>query len=239
MNGFSPPTPGPDDPTCVMWFDFEQLTANNLFYDRSRNGLHASPQAGFTAPAFGHGRSARGKGFCNFTGAANAYATLPLRFYDVAPTGLHTYVYACRTALTSYMTLFSCANAGPTAGLWLAIFSNPGVSEFVTTYITPGGVAAYVRQTTPQWTGTNVVGISTVDTVPKTTRNGSALTTTWTAGAYGAPVYDATVPWIGRTAVFGGPYYFVGPMYFLALFRDWTPNDREAEALSQYLRDWI
>ena len=86
MTSLFPPTPGPQDSSCVFWHDFEELTTGNLWRDKSRNGLHATPQAGFTAPNYGLARSAKGKGYANLTGAANAYATLPLRFYDVAPT---------------------------------------------------------------------------------------------------------------------------------------------------------
>jgi len=212
------------------------LTANNLWADRSRNGLHASPQAGFAAPNFGLSRSARGKGYATFSGAANAYATLPLRFYDVAPTTNLTLVLAARHITPAINARLFNARTGVQG--FHSYYSSTERGTILA--YDGGGAASQVLDTTdvPFTSQTKV----SIYTLAKTLsagyvwQDGVGRTATW-AGNTNAIAYNtALVPIIGSA---GAAAYFVGWMYFLALFSSWIPNDREAKALSQYLRDWV
>lgn len=239
MTSFFPPIPGPQDPECVFWHDFESLTPGNLWRDQSRNGLHATPQAGFVAPNYGLARTSKGKGYANFTGGANVYATLPLRFYDVAPTDALTFVLAFRHVTTGgFQRFFSCLDAGNTRGITYRYLTNERL--YCTTY-DAGGVGTTVTDTAdvPLTSQTVVSIISLRKSVPfgAAWYNGRQATEN-VAGSINLNAYDATVvPTIGASLTGGSR--IVGDGYFLALFRDWIPNNREAQALTSYLRDGV
>lgn len=235
--GFQPPTPGPQSQECVFWHDFEELTTGNLWRDKSRNALHATPQAGFAAPNYGLARTARGKGYANFTGAANCYATLPLRYNDVAPTGPATFVGVFSHLTDKNHRVFSSWNEAPGnfRGLHTAL-AQAGRGSYV--YQFQGGAALPVNTTAAAaWALSDLcVVVHSINTVGSCWSTGRPLATSWVGGAFGVGAVDPTIAAaIGRLIV--TPDYLVGRCYFLALFRDWIPTDREAKALSSYLRD--
>ena len=229
--------PGPQQ--SVFWYDFEGLTDGNLFQDLGPYGLHATPQAGFVAPNFGLARNAHGKGYANFTGAANVYATLPLRFYTVAP--------------TLNMTLVLCAQHGAQALNGRAFNARTGTSGFHAYFITTerinvllydAGAAAtqFFDNADVPFTNRLHTSIYSCDKVAAAAaigarvwhdRNGSAA---FSAGNANPINYDvALIPSIGSA---GAASYFIGRMYWLILF-NFVFTDSEAKAMSAWLMDQV
>jgi hypothetical protein len=234
-SGFQPPCPGPSDSSCVMWFDFEELTPTNLWKDQSRNALHATPQAGFAAPAYGLGRSAKGKGYANFTGAANQYATLPFRFYDVAPTQRVTLVFSAAYGVqVANGRIFNARDA--TRGLMYYFFATNQLNIYC---VDSGGVASqHTDALGLQYDNRTRVGVWAINRTALTSygwQDGKQYSMAAVGNTNPIAYNVALVPALGGYGA--GLALFVGRMYFLALFNDWFPNDREAGALSQYLRD--
>lgn len=237
-SGFAPPVPGPDSSECVFYHDFEALTANNLWRDKSRNGLHATP-INYVAPSYGLARSAKGKGYAALNGT-NQSAVLSTRFYDVAPTTQATFVLAAyHRAPAISDNIFNCRDVVALRGLQFRMATTERL-QLVGQDL--GGVFVQLQESTDApYTGrlrVSIVSASFPLNTIQVWNDGGGKAAAVVVGAIAALGYNtAHVPTIG--AYTGGSLYFDGNLYFLALFRDWIPNDREAKALSQYLRDWV
>jgi hypothetical protein len=227
--------PGPQD--SVFWHDFESLTDNNLWKDQGPHSLHATPQAGFSSPAYGLSRTPKGKGYATFTGAANCYATLPTRFNDVAPTSFCTFVAVVSNLSDKNHRVFSSWNeaAGNYRGFHY-ILAQTGAS-FV--YQFKGDATLPVNITSAAvWSIANTsVVVHSLNATGAAWTNRNGVPTSWAAGAFGTAVHDAAVsPCIGKLVV--TPDYLVGRLYLFALF-PFVFTDAEAKAMSDWLRDRI
>lgn len=227
--------PGPQEST--FWYDFESLTDNNLWKDQGPHSLHATPQAGFSSPAYGLSRTIRGKGYANFTGAANVYATLPLRYYTVAPTQPYTFV--CVYEPTSKVTVVA-----------FSALSVLGGSFYGIQLYCDSAHAAGNRLVHHPMTGTAVLQAIYTDTVASVTQtwvvtNAQAQSAwesrvgkvTARAGAYAPLVHDAAASvCIGSNSA--GGELLRSRLYFLALF-PFVFTDAEAKAMSDWLRNQV
>jgi hypothetical protein len=237
-----PRFPGPDSSLCVFWHDFERTDDTGLlWYDRGPNKLHATPQAGFAAPNYGLGRTARGKGYASFTGAANVYATLPLRFYDVAPTVSYTWVVVLRPTSTANQYICSCDNLGGGGINRGIILYRGGAPQSMNAYSCQGtAVLPVVQQTLGGMSPLSDVrvGIVSVAAAPASWGHGVQFASSWTAGSVGPVVYDTTRLFAIGASV-GGGNYTVGQMFALILYRDYIPSHAEAVSMSRFWRDQV
>ena len=229
--------PGPQQ--SVFWHDFEGLTDGNLFKDLGPYGLHATPQAGFVAPNYGLARNTHGKGYANFTGAANVYATLPLRFYNYAPTAQYTYVLVAQHDATGAGGfVFYCRNGGATRGMFLyhnAAQRLNSISYDATGGNTQLGDAADVPLS-PR-TRTSLYSMNRPWVMGTIWHDRVAFAPAWGGGVTTGIAYDtAVVPTIGAQS--GPANYFVGRMYWLILF-PFVFTDSEAKAMSAWLMDQV
>ena len=228
--------PGPQQ--SVFWYDFEGLTTDNLWPDRGPYGLHATPQAGFASPNFGLARNAHNKGYANFTGAANCYATLPLRFYTVAPTMDWTLVLVAQhTAPTASRRLFSCRNGGATRGFDMQY---PVAERISTDVYDAAGAWSQIVDTAnvplTARTHTSIYSMLKSGTSTLIWHDRVGRTATW-AGTANAIAYDtAVVPVIGGFP--GGAALATLRMYWLILF-PFVLTDSEAKAMTDWLMDQV
>lgn len=232
--------PGPQDAT--FWYNFESLTDDNKWTDQSKNALHATPQAGFSSPAYGLSRTIRGKGYATFTGAANCYATLPLRFYDVAPTGEYTWVISSsgNTASGAIQRFFDAYNGGG-GGVNRGIASGTGTTATYQFHGYGTATAAYsgaVGGSAPIYDPTSTTSrVYAVATAPKRWQDRVQGPAVWSVGAYNPVVYDTAIfPHIGCDAAGGS--LLIARTYFLALF-PFAFSHQQAQAMSDWLRDQI
>lgn len=230
--------PTPQEST--FWFEFSGLTDGGLWVDSGPAGLHAQPQAGFTAPAYGLGRTSRGKGYATFTGAANCYATLPLRFYDVAPTGEYTWVISSggNTASGAIQRFFDAYNGGGggvnrgiASGTWTTVtYQFHGYGTATAAYSGAGGGSVPIYD--PTSTTSRVYAVATA---PKRWQDRVQGLAVWSVGDYNPVVYDTAIfPHIGCDAAGGS--LLIARTYFLALF-PFVFTDAEAKAMSDWLRN--
>jgi hypothetical protein len=231
--------PGPSDASCVFWHDFEGLTATNLWADKSRNGLHATPQAGFVGPNYGLSRSSKGKGYATFTGAANSVANLPLRFYDFAPAGDKTIVAAVtpRFPDAGGHDIFGCSAFIAGSFYGFSLFEQRTGRSVCYHFIGDATLPNAECNPPPQLIldDNSHTICAAISTVPSWTIQGSTCTATWGAGSMASCVFSTvTVPTIGV----GLNGTWSGDMSFLALF-NYKFSDAEARAMSSWLRDQV
>ena len=195
-------------PVCVYEFS-DTFTLGGITYlrDYGPYGLHAAFPGGGANP------TKQLDGSHSFDGGD--YLTLPLAYYQYAPVAQHTWItwvgYPVGTG-----TLFSCWNGGGgganNRGTRYALGAAPTVSAYVGT----GGAAFNQNNAgTSYYAGRHGVMLHTVEATCRAVRETLFVTTAWGVGAYGNPVYDATVPpWIGQT--FGPANQYTGRIYYLA-----------------------
>lgn len=235
MTTLFPTLPGPDSSLCVFWHDFSSLTTGNLWRDRSRNRLDAAPQAGFTAPSYGLARSPRGDGYVSLTGAANAYATLPLRFYDVAPTMDLTVVYGIAFGTNvANNRIFNARNG--TKGFMSYLITTERTN--ILAYDAGGASAQSTDSADVPLTNLTDVGVlcmSKSQNQGLAWHNGRPTAVTWASNVNPISYDTASVPVLFAS---GAVSYLIGRGYFLALLA-WVPNHREAQAMTSYIRDEV
>lgn len=183
--------------SVVFAYDFDRLTPGGPLYDAGPLGLHATPGAGAAAPT----RQLDG----TYSTDGGDYWTLPLRFYDVAPTGAHTWLFSFgSTAVAAAVPrIFSCWNStagGVDKGIMLCLDSTSADQRVrayqcqgaaAQPYIVSAAAAPYIR-------GYQSVAVVTVEATPRGLHNGALASYSWVAGAIGTASYDtAIVPRIG------------------------------------------
>lgn len=133
------------------------------------------------------------------------YLTLPLRFYSVAPTGAHTWLFSFgSTAVAAAVPrIFSCWNStggGVDKGIMLCVDST-SEAQRVRAYQCQGAAAQpYVvsAAASPYVRGYQSAAVLTVETTPRGIHNDAVASYSWGSGAIGTASYDATVvPRIG------------------------------------------
>ena len=226
--------PGPQQ--SVFWYDFEGLTDGNLWADKGPNGLHATPQAGFASPNFGLARNAHNKGYANFTGAANVYGTLPLRFYNYAPVigNMTLVVVAQHTIPTINCRIFNARTGAEGMFCYYVTAETMNILAY-----DAGGV------------GTQLFDAANVPLTGRTRASIYALGKTGSTGYIWHDCVQRTVTWGGNTNPIaynlalvpsigsaGAASYFIGRMYWLILF-PFVFTDSEAKAMSAWLMDQV
>ncbi len=217
----------------VFWFSFESLTDDNKWKDSGPNGLHATLQAGFSAPAYGLAKNNKGKGYVNFTGAATVRASLPFSFYQHAPTTdftivvsaqhtnppvLNSRIFTVQGAALGFFVYFNATttlNVNCTSGAGSQWFDTSSVNFYTKT--------------------TSIYSVSRLSGTGRIWHDRNQSAGTW-AGATTSLLYDASiVPMIGGTIA---EQNFSGRMYHLSLF-PFVFTDSEAKTMSDYLRDLV
>jgi len=101
---------------CYRCRGVQLVGGNPYLMDSGPHGLHAV-MTNFVAPAYGVVTMPNGRCGVQFNGTTQ-YASLPLSFYDHAPTDTMTFVWYCKfgSGLAVNEALFNCRNAGITAG---------------------------------------------------------------------------------------------------------------------------
>jgi len=198
-------------PTFVFEFtDVFVVGATTYLRDYSGHDLHAA------FPGAGANPTPQTDGSLSFDGGD--YLNLPLAFYLYGPTGEYTWVvlFAYNTSITG--TFFSTWNGGGGGTHYGNAFRLNTVGAYSTLALMGGGGAVLASNRADlAWAGQerNIVQHS-LETTCRAVRETAFLTTTWTAGAYFATVYDATViPTIGVQV--GPANWYTGRMYYLAL----------------------
>lgn len=232
--------PGPDSQHCVFWHDFETLTADNLWRDRSRNGLHVTP-VNFAAPSYGLLRNSKGKGYVTFNGTTQRgimAAAAMAKFYAVAPTTSCTIVVAAYYRAPAAGDFFLCArDAGGTRGLGLRFL---GAEQLDLSGRDAGGLLglyASDADAAPLTSRVHVTILASTGAISLRWVDGAGRTST--SAGNGNPIsYDtAVVPTLG--AFEGGFNFFDGNWFFFGLFKDWIPTDQEAKAFTDPLRNGV
>lgn len=214
----------------VFAYDFDRLTADGRLFDYGPHGLHATPGAGAAAPT----RQLDGSYY--FDGGDYFYlAAAPMaRFYSVAPTGAHTWLFATKmlSVTATAHRIFSCETAVAGLAIIVVATASPTVSWRIS------GTGAGLRQYNTSAASVPLESCQfagTYESTPRTLVSQAVVGGAWAAGAYGTTVYDAaTVPRIGTQPTGGGAV--VGRIYYLALLSG-AVSSPDLAALSNLMRD--
>jgi len=211
----------PDRREAVFILDPEAgLTPDNRWTDTGPHGLHATP-VNYVAPNYGLVTMASGAQAYSFNGATQ-YATLPLRFYDFAPTSECTFVVAARWSTPGLGDhVFDCVTAGVGG---IRISTRAGAAERLVIAAVNGATSCLTQETNnAPLTGRTWVAALTMRVVTTATEgrsiwldgNSQAVTPANTAAtiAYNT----AAVPTIGAVSG-GGANYFDDRLYHLSLW---------------------
>jgi hypothetical protein len=210
------PLPNYQD-ACFVLDPSAGLNAANQWVDSGKFGLHITPGAALVAPNYGLAINTKGTPYINFTAAANCFGTMPLRFYDNAPTNPYTWVAVYQHNSVSDGTIFSCN--GTTGGNEYGTVVYARCAGNSLSLYNQLATAANPRIDIAQLSGAYtrcVVGV--VAATPRGVQRSIGTTASW-VGAWGTPIYDTTVaPRIGwgYAPSFGIGYN--GRLYHLSLW---------------------
>jgi hypothetical protein len=205
----------------VFAFDFEDIFASggvNYLRDFGPNGLHAAFPGGADDPAVITG---------GLTLDATDYLSLPLAFYDYAPTGEHTWFAVFRPTHDDAVTrrIFSCRynDAGTHHGISLVHVGQNDRTMAWCNQATGAGIYLGENVTRRSYLQRPCVVCISVQATPVASINRWVGDMAWLAGAYGAPSYYATAtPNIGMDSD-GSTDPLGGDLFYLALVSQAIP----------------
>lgn len=206
--------------------------ATPYMVDSGPHGLHAA-MANFVAPAYGLVSMPDGRPGIQFNGTTQ-YASLPLRFYDHAPTQEATLVlYGAHTHIANTATPFSCDN-NSAGGTWKGLLYQTIADARLLLRRGQGGAALPTVDCTAATPVPALrVMVASLASTARCHSNRAPCVTAWTTGAFGTTVFDpAIVPTIGARPILAN--YWQGPILTLGLF-PWAFTASEA----QYMTDLI
>lgn len=218
----------------VFAYDFDRQTSGGLLYDHGPLALHATAGAGAAAPTRQLGGS--------YTLDGGDYWTLPLRFYDAAPTGAHSWLVVGGSTATAAAVarVFSCWNStagGVDKGTLLGL-DTTATNQRVRAYQCQGAAAqpyTVSAAAAPYLMRAASCAALTVETTPRGFHDTAVASYSWGAGAIGTASYDNTlVPRIGMDPA--GTNALTGQLRYLALL-DGAVSTPDLLTLSQMMRD--
>jgi len=228
--------PGPEK-SCFLLDPNAGLSAGNLWRDSGPNQLEATT-VNYVAPNYGIASNSKGTKYISFNGATQR-ATLPLRFYDRAPTTETTIVVVQRfNAPTASDFVFSAVNAAVTRGM--AVDLSTAERLRIRAYDAAGAVMSCTMTADgPLTTRTRVIILSLEQSISlvRAWVDGVQVAATF-AGSLNPISYDAAVvPTIG--CIVGGAGNFNDCDLFLFGIDNRVWTDAEAKAFSAYWMDKV
>ena len=187
--------------------DIFSVAGVRYLLDHGPHGLHAAFPGGAAdpVPQLDGSLLFDGGDYLSISGAAQA------RFYQVAPTGAHTWLFVCAGSGTS--TVFSCWTAA-IRGLLVLQLGNR-----MRFYQGQNGVTAYASTSASSTPDTKrVMFAACIEAAPRGVINEQADAVTWGVGAFGTTTYDSAIaPRIGMYP--DGSWPFIGRLSYLCLMK--------------------